>query len=108
MSLVTTAMECFGASARHSAAVSVVLPAPTGPPMPTRRGPLGDVARGVMSASSSRSENAGIQRLVPLAGDVQRGREATDIVGLGAHRSGGQRGTKRLQRMGDPLPVGLA
>src|SRR6478736_10181056 len=40
MSLVTTPTECAGCSARHRAITSAVLPEPTGPPMPTRSGPL--------------------------------------------------------------------
>src|SRR4051812_43689767 len=40
MSLVTTPTECAGCRVRHSAITSAVLPEPTGPPMPTRRGPL--------------------------------------------------------------------
>src|SRR2546429_2671184 len=38
MSLVMTAVWYRGASSRQSAATSAVLPDPTGPPMPTRRG----------------------------------------------------------------------
>ena len=43
MSLVITANDRRGARMRQSSVVSVVLPAPTGPPMPTRRGPWGEL-----------------------------------------------------------------
>src|SRR3954454_24062396 len=40
MSLVTTPTEWPGCSARQRAMTRAVLPEPTGPPMPTRNGPL--------------------------------------------------------------------
>src|SRR3954451_9819587 len=78
MSLVTTARSYSLPSVRHSAAARAVLPEPTGPPRPTRSGPLRRSAAGA-SAEECRSWS-GDKEKVP-SGGVHLGEEAEQGIG---------------------------
>src|SRR6476469_5060963 len=101
MSLVMAAISYFSRSRLHNASISEVLPEPTGPPMPTRSGPL------VLLMIASTPEKARVLVFVAHAGEVGTKGCAAEI-GKGCRQSavaGFLDGL--LQRCQQPLPVGL-
>src|SRR6476619_5953945 len=74
MSLVIAAISYFSRSRLHNASISEVLPEPTGPPMPTRSGPL------VLLMIASTPEKACVLAFVAHAGEVGTKGCAAEIV----------------------------
>src|SRR6266571_4174537 len=101
MSLVMAAISKRPRKCLHSASISAVLPEPTGPPTPTRRGPW-DFAIG------SAPEEARVLRLVAQAGEIGAERGAADLVERRRHRALGGARDHGLQRGEHALAVGLA
>jgi hypothetical protein len=89
MSLVTTAMSYLSRSAWHSARVSAVLPEPTGPPMPTRRG--GGSAMRQAGREVAPFGFRQYQRLLHHCGDAAAERQQDALAGGLAERYGLQR-----------------
>src|SRR3954466_4514851 len=106
MSFVTTARFTVSPSARHSAAVSAVLPLPTGPPMPIRTArPIGawwwcgswpaSVGSKLTGGSGSADKETPLFSVVPVVGLGQQvearraGRGEVPRVVVGRFRRGG-------------------
>ena len=100
MSLVIAAISKRSRSRLHSASISAVLPEPTGPPTPTRRGPC--------AWHALMTEQPRVLRLVAHAGEVGAERRAADVVERRGERARRGRRDDRLERGEHALPVGLA
>src|SRR5712664_2086034 len=101
MSLVIAAISYRSRSSLHKASISAVLPEPTGPPTPTRRGPW-DVR--MLSAP----EQPRVLRLVAHARNIAAEGGAADVIEAGDQRTPRGRGHHRLERGKHALAVGLA
>src|SRR6185503_2360163 len=104
MSLVIAAMSYSPRSRLHSASISAVLPEPTGPPTPTRRGPFTCFMRRLLS----RPEQPRVLRLVPHGGDIGAECCAADLIQRRCQRARGGCRDEGLERGEQALPVGLA
>src|ERR1700722_20848706 len=92
----------------HRASISAVLPEPTGPPMPTRSGPLGAGWVIKKLRMGSTAEQAGVLGLVAHAGDVGPKGRAADFVERAGERLLRTAGDDRLEAGEHALPVGVA
>src|SRR5215204_4932344 len=90
MSLVTTPTRWSVARSRHSAAIRLLLPDPTGPPMPTRRALAGKETFPSLLVEGRR--------------ELERGRRGGGLFGerpvVGRDRAGGERHLRR--QLGQP------
>src|SRR5262245_34036878 len=80
MSLVMAQISYRSRNTLQSASIRAVLPEPTGPPMPTRSGPLGDFA----IAPPLGPEQPRILRSMPHGADVDQDCGTPDITERGA------------------------
>src|SRR5262245_33536717 len=92
MSLVMAQISYRSRNTLQSASIRAVLPEPTGPPMPTRSGPLGDFA----IAPPLGPEQPRILRFMPHGGGFDRDCGTPDITERGGER-----------RAEEPLQAGL-
>src|SRR5882757_6930573 len=105
MSLVTTAMLISSRRRLHRASTSAVLPEPTGPAMPRRRG------WGLwfmVGAPGSRPEEARVLGLVVRAGDGVRRRGGGDVIVEHRQRARDDGGDARADLQQDALAGALA
>src|SRR5260221_2785752 len=84
MSLVIAAISKRPRSALHNASISAVLPEPTGPPTPTRRGPCGLVIALLhrhleVNGKSRDSKDAGPGGCPPISGLLEIGLSGAQV-----------------------------
>src|SRR6185437_6993304 len=131
MSLVMAAIWYLSRSALHKRSISAVLPEPTGPPTPTRRGPWGFfigvcilVSRCPWSSTlplqgrvkcgscirppQSRPEQPRVLSLVPQGCEVGAERRRAQIIKRCLERAPRRCRDDRLEPRNDALAVGLA
>src|SRR5262252_6935632 len=107
MSLVTSAIWYDSRRCLHRASTRAVLPEPTGPATPTRRGWVFIVLPLPWEVSSGAKEPT-VKVLVPRAGDALGGGGRTYLF-IGQHEAALHRGRDRLHRSSqDPLTGALA
>src|SRR5450759_2853373 len=102
MSLVTTAISQRSRSARQSASVNAVLPDPTGPPLPTRRGCA------IAKLSLLRTEKPRVLTLVTGACQGETRREARHVIVVDCACAGDHAGNMLAQGFQQTLPRHLA
>src|SRR5277367_1351980 len=89
----------------HKESIKAVLPDPTGPPMPTRSGPLGLC---MMRSFDLAAEQAGILGFVPDARQIGAEGRAAEIIKLGGQSALRRRVNGRFERLQQALAVGMA
>src|SRR5262249_20176567 len=108
MSLVTTAMSCRARSARHSASASAVLPEPTGPPIPTLKGPVSCSTASLLTPHSLRSEEPAVLGFVPCRQQRQAGREVPETLIIESARVCSGHSNRLAEREQQLLASGLS
>src|SRR5277367_4373070 len=89
----------------HKESIKAVLPDPTGPPMPTRSGPLGLC---MMRSFGSAAEQSGILGFVSDARQIGAERRAAEIIEFRGQSTLCCCGNGRFERLQQALAVGMA